>query len=182
MDSFNEIHYLYYLCLLGLQKKIIARFENKFSNLRFSKEKLKKVNEIIDDFCWKNHELSHDNKNIIMNEFYSLLKPMGDKIENFLEASKDKDNFELSPGEKLIILSNFWLINAEYFKYNPPHIENAYNKNKILLLDEADAHMHPRLIRDFMNILKNGDIHYLGFQVFMTTHNPITVTFTPKDN
>jgi hypothetical protein len=42
--------------------------------------------------------------------------------------------------------------------------------------------MHPRLIRDFMDILKNGDIHYLGFQVFMTTHNPITVTFTPKEN
>jgi hypothetical protein len=129
---------------------------------------------------FKFHYNGYENVNI---EFiHSKLKHVGQRIEDFLEASKDKDNFELSPGEKLIILSNFWLINAEYFKYNPPHIENAYNKNKILLLDEADAHMHPSLIRDFMNILKNGYIHYLGFQVFMTTHNPITVTFTPKEN
>ena len=111
-----------------------------------------------------------------------MKKDFGDKIENFIEKSKDKKDFELSPGEKLIILSNFWKINAEHFKNNPPRVENAYNKNKILLLDEVDAHMHPRLIRDFMDILKNGDIHYLGFQVFMTTHNPITVTFTPKEN
>jgi hypothetical protein len=181
MDTFNEIHYLYYLCLLGLKNKIKARFENKFSYLRFSIEKLDKLNEIIDDFCSKNIVFNHKNK--IINEFYFLLKKnLGDKIENFLENSKDKVNYELSPGEKLIILSNFWLINADYFKYNPPHLENGCNKNKILLLDEADAHMHPRLIRDFMNILKNRDIHYLGFQVFMTTHNPITVTFTPKEN
>jgi predicted ATP-dependent endonuclease of OLD family len=97
-------------------------------------------------------------------------------------VSKNKEKIELSPGKKLRILSNFWLINTEYFKHNPPRIENAYNKNKIFSLDEADNHMHPRLIRDFMNILKNRDIHYLDFQDFMTTHNPITVTFTPKEN
>jgi hypothetical protein len=84
---------------------------------------------------------------------HSKLKHVGQRIEDFLEASKDKDNFELSPGEKLIILSKFWLINTEYFKYNPAHIENAYNKNKILLLDVADAQMHPSLISGFINIL-----------------------------
>ena len=51
----------------------------------------------------------------------------------------------------------------------------TFLNNKILLLDEADNHMHPRLIRDFMYILKNGDIHYFGFQVYMTTQNPLLV-------
>jgi hypothetical protein len=35
---------------------------------------------------------------------------------------------------------------------------------------------------DFMDILKSGDIHFLGFQIFLTTQNPITVKFTPTDH
>ena len=42
--------------------------------------------------------------------------------------------------------------------------------------------MHPRLIKNFMNILNSGDLNYLGIQVFLTTHNVITVNFTPKEH
>lgn len=37
--------------------------------------------------------------------------------------------------------------------------------------------MHPSLIKEFINLITNGNLDYLRFQVIMTTHNPVTVNF-----
>ena len=86
MDHFNEIQYLYYLCLLGLKNKIIDCFENKFINLRFSKEKISNLEKQIVNFCSKK-AVKELNINKVVDEFYSILKPIGVKIERFLEEN-----------------------------------------------------------------------------------------------
>ena len=166
--------------------------ENSMDFIKFLEQKTKKdyfTNYDVNEFIFPIYEMNDDDSKLhasfngcylssidIGGEFFKKFK------KDFLENGQNKDNFNLSPGEKLLVLSNLWSIAAEYFQLNPQNIIKAENNNKILLLDEIDAHMHPSLISDFMNILKTGDIHFLGFQKFLTTHNPITISFTPKDN
>jgi predicted ATP-dependent endonuclease of OLD family len=116
---------------------------------------------------------------VSVKEFYDSLKKVGEAVKDYLE--RNKKSIELSPGEKLILLLSFWSIHAEHSKLNPTDIEFAENRIKILLLDEPDAHMHPKLIKNLMKILQKGDLNYRGYQVFLTTHNPITVSQSQKD-
>ena len=41
------------------------------------------------------------------------LNYVGQRIEDILENGQNKENFTLSPGEKLLVLSNLWSIAAE---------------------------------------------------------------------
>ena len=181
MDSFNALDYLYFIVLIGLQNKINDFINRDFKKYNFKNDKLNKAVRTVDSFLNKYWRLEGkvDNVDLLVKEFYSLLKKVGKKIEDYLNVN---DKIELSPGENLIILLSFWSIHAEHIKFNPQDIETAENKIKILLLDEPDVHMHPRLIKSFMNILNSRDLNYLGVQVIITTHNVITVNFTPKEH
>jgi hypothetical protein len=48
MDSFNELDYLYFIILIGLKNKIN---EIEFNKYKFSDEKLKEAENVIDSFC-----------------------------------------------------------------------------------------------------------------------------------
>ena len=57
------------------------------------------------------------------------------------------------------------------------------SKKRIVLLDEPDAHMHPRLIKKFIDLILFSDVFdYLNIQLIMTTHNPLTLSFVPIEN
>lgn len=70
---------------------------------------------------------------------------------------------ELSTGEQIIISLYMW----QYDK-NPLH-------SMILLLDEPDAHLNPKMAEMLIDVLKNTIVKKFDCQVIMTTHSLSTV-------
>ncbi len=71
----------------------------------------------------------------------------------------------LSSGERVLMSTANWRYSAEV----------AGRAFKLLLLDEPDAHLHPALVRKFLNIVEKVFVGTLGVRVLMTTHSPSTV-------
>ncbi|HEY4964501.1 MAG TPA: AAA family ATPase [Candidatus Saccharimonadales bacterium] len=88
--------------------------------------------------------------------FPQLVNPTGDKV-----------NWnELSSGEQVIFRIICWL-----FYY---HVDkNLYPK--LLLLDEPDAHLTPKMIHKLIINLQSVLVDKMGIAVIMTTHSPNTV-------
>ncbi|MBD3630317.1 ATP-binding protein [Cyclobacterium sp.] len=89
------------------------------------------------------------------------------------EISGDPVNFnDLSSGEKVLISLVFYLYNSQEKNVFP----------KILLMDEPDAHLHPTMSQQFINVVKNVLVDKFGVRVIMTTHSPSTVILTPDES
>ena len=101
-------------------------------------------------------------------------------IEYYLNV--DYNTHKLSPGESLILLIQLWMFHSLKLKEkNYKDKLPITNKLRILLLDEPDAHMHPKLVKEFIDLIRGNDLEYLNLQVIMTTHSPITISFIPKE-
>ena len=50
----------------------------------------------------------------------------------------------------------------------------------VLLLDEPDAHLHPKAVSQVIETIK--ELARIGIQCIVTTHNPITVSLIDNDN
>lgn len=86
---------------------------------------------------------------------------------------KEEINFnDLSSGEKVLISLVFYLYNSQEKKVFP----------KLLLLDEPDAHLHPSMSQQFLNVIKNVLVDKFGVRVIMTTHSPSTVILAPTNS
>jgi ABC-type Mn2+/Zn2+ transport system ATPase subunit len=79
---------------------------------------------------------------------------------------------DLSSGERVLIALVFYLYNSQEKKTFP----------KLLLLDEPDAHLHPSMSQQFLNVIKNVLVDKFGVQVIMTTHSPSTVILAPDES
>lgn len=85
---------------------------------------------------------------------------------------KEEINFnDLSSGEKVLISLVFYLYNSQEKNVFP----------KLLLLDEPDAHLHPSMSQQFLNVIKNVLVDKFNVQIIMTTHSPSTVILAPND-
>lgn len=78
---------------------------------------------------------------------------------------------DLSSGEKVLISLIFYLFNSQENNLFP----------KLFLLDEPDAHLHPSMTQQFLNVIKNVLVDKFGVKVIMTTHSPSTVIFSPVE-
>lgn len=79
---------------------------------------------------------------------------------------------DLSSGEKVLISLAFYLYNSQEKNIFP----------KLLLLDEPDAHLHPSMSQQFINVVKNVLVDKFGVQVILTTHSPSTVMLSPIES
>jgi ABC-type uncharacterized transport system ATPase component len=79
---------------------------------------------------------------------------------------------DLSSGEKVLISLVFYLYNSQEKNVFP----------KLLLLDEPDAHLHPSMSQQFLNVIKNVLVDKFDVQIIMTTHSPSTVILAPNDS
>jgi predicted ATPase len=101
-----------------------------------------------------------------------------EKIESFQvfitnETNDAVINFSsLSSGEKAIMSLVLAVFNLDNFGVFPP---------KILLLDEADASLHPSMIEQFLGIINDFFVFEEGMTVILATHNPITISFAPQN-
>jgi hypothetical protein len=79
---------------------------------------------------------------------------------------------DLSSGEKVLISLMFYLYNSQEKNIFP----------KLLLLDEPDAHLHPSMSQQFLNVIKNVLVDKFNVQLIMTTHSPSTVMLAPEES
>lgn len=77
---------------------------------------------------------------------------------------------DLSSGEKILVSLGIWMFNTGQNKRLP----------KLLLLDEPDSHLHPSVVKDFINVVEKTLVAKHGVKVIMTTHSPSTVAFSPE--
>ena len=78
---------------------------------------------------------------------------------------------DLSSGEKVLLQLVLWLYAASKEGIFP----------KLLLLDEPDAHLHPSMTTQFLDVISETLVKKYGVRVIMTSHSPSTVALAPID-
>jgi predicted ATPase len=86
--------------------------------------------------------------------------------------NKTIDFKDISSGEKTIMSLAFLHYYAQKKK----------SYKKLLLLDEPDAHLHPSLTKQFLEVVDKFLIKQYGAKVIMTTHSPSTVGLCDEDS
>lgn len=76
---------------------------------------------------------------------------------------------DLSSGEQVILQLTLWLFSSGKESVFP----------KLLLLDEPDAHLHPSMTVQFLDVISEVLVRKHGVRVIMTTHSPSTVALAP---
>lgn len=95
------------------------------------------------------------------------------KLQVINEITGDTIEFnDLSSGEKVLISLVFYLYSSQEKSIFP----------KLLLLDEPDAHLHPTMTQQFLNVIKNVLVDRFNVRVIMTTHSPSTVMLTDESS
>lgn len=102
---------------------------------------------------------------------HRVLPPENDRYELSFENGIKYDN--LSTGEQII----FYLICLAYEEKG-----NIRNKIELLLIDELDAYLNPKMSEMFVKIVKDILVEKFKMQVIMTTHSPSTAAYTPDTN
>lgn len=59
-----------------------------------------------------------------------------------------------------------------------PLILMALNEGRLLIVDELDAKLHPKLLRYIISIFKDKNINKYGAQLVFTSHDIITMRST----
>ena len=76
---------------------------------------------------------------------------------------------DLSSGEQVILQLTLWLFSSSKDGVFP----------RLLLLDEPDAHLHPSMTLQFLDVISEVLVRKHGVRVIMTTHSPSTVALAP---
>ncbi len=79
---------------------------------------------------------------------------------------------DISSGEKTIMSLAF----LHYYA------QKKTSYKKLLLLDEPDAHLHPSLTKQFLEVVDKFLIKQYGAKVIMTTHSPSTIGLCDEDS
>ncbi|WP_075882589.1 AAA family ATPase [Candidatus Protochlamydia sp. W-9] len=110
------------------------------------------------DFVWDINNAQFNNINLTFANTAPWMKyPLTVPLSN------------ISSGERIVLLVLLW-------RFDQRNIQ----KESVILLDEPDAHLHPSMVKEVIDVIKTKLVTELGIQVIMTTHNPTTVSFVPK--
>ncbi len=108
---------------------------------------------------------------------YEVISPQQSTLlEDYTLRLKDRVNgaeiaaIDLSSGEKVLLQLVLWLFIARKDGLFP----------KLLLLDEPDAHLHPSMTTQFLDVISEVLVNRYGVRVIMTTHSPSTVALAPE--
>ena len=143
-------------------KIIYSTYFNAFSEKRDvsdSEDPIKAFNNLCADFDLDFH----------LAPFTSPLRPYVPILHDGQDDLVDWS--QLSAGEMVLFRIITWIF---YYEQN----NTLYPK--LLLLDEPDAHLSPKMIRKFIDSLQSILVEQMGINVIMTTHSPNTVALTDE--
>jgi hypothetical protein len=108
---------------------------------------------------------------------YRLVSPLGTNLDAIyhLKLKNPVSGVEVTPadlssGEKAILRTLLWLVRASH--------QGKFAK--LYLLDEPDAHLHPSMTVQFLNVIKDVLVGKHGIRVILATHSPSTVALAPE--
>lgn len=118
-----------------------------------------------------------DKINAILQQYYPKyeVEVSRNSSDNIQLICKDRQNRneillnQLSLGEQIIISLLLW------------QYENTSLDSIILLLDEPDAHLNPKIAKMLIDILKNIVVEKFNCQVIMTTHSLSSVAYCEEE-
>lgn len=169
MDCFDNQHIAALLKSYQVKCDHIMLENNKIGKLCSFEEACKKIGlpppwEIINNIFDK------------YNFHYHINKP--ETGETYILTFLDKNNVkktiqfsQLSSGEQIIVTLILWAYN-----------DKLGLKNKVLLLDEFDAHLNPSLSKMLIDVIKNTLVKKFDMQVIMTTHSPSTIAHVDDED
>lgn len=80
---------------------------------------------------------------------------------------------DLSSGEKVLLVVALSLFAGS-------DLDEAIELPRVLLLDEADASLHPSMVKSLLRVLEEIFVKQYGVRVILTTHSPTTVALAPE--
>ena len=108
---------------------------------------------------------------------YRVVPPGNELLQTYqlkivaLGGSTPLDLNDLSSGEMAILRTLLWFYNSKHNKIFP----------KLFLMDEPDAHLHPSMTRQFIDVIKNVLVDQYNVRVILTTHSASTVALAPDE-
>lgn len=151
-------------------KKTVKRIDVDFYDgqqfeTMFGKKPWLIINEIIDD---------------IFDGKFSITEPdeattTYNYTAQFLENGKPLDLKDLSSGEKTLLWLALTLFNTQYCK------DDIVSAPKVLLLDEPDAYLHPKMVLKMYKALSSFHKNF-GALIILSTHSPTTVALAPDNS
>jgi ABC-type branched-subunit amino acid transport system ATPase component len=112
---------------------------------------------------------------------YSFVPPEGSE-ENYQYEVKLRHDITgvevstgmLSGGEKTLLAIAMSL-------YTGSRLGEAIELPQVLLLDEADASLHPSMVKSLLQVVREVFVATYGVKVILTTHSPTTVALAPEE-
>ena len=108
---------------------------------------------------------------------YRVVSPIGTNLEDIFQLKLldtvlgvEITPADLSSGEKAILRTLLWLFRAR----------QQGQFAKLYLLDEPDAHLHPSMTQQFLNVINDVLVQRYGIRVILATHSPSTVALAPE--
>ena len=80
---------------------------------------------------------------------------------------------ELSSGERTILAIAISL-------FSGTRMSEAIELPRLLLLDEADASLHPSMVQSLMQVIEDVFVRQYDVRVILSTHSPTTVALAPE--
>ncbi|MEW5215250.1 ATP-binding protein [Escherichia coli] len=124
------------------------------------------VNEILDEIFLGKFKINIPDENSLNYNYHANL--MLSKDETVISTS------QLSSGEKTLLWLTSMLFTCQYHKISSTN-------SRIILLDEPDVYLHPKMVLQMYNIFKYYTSKF-DAAIIITTHSPTSVALAPEDN
>jgi len=156
--------------------------------LMYRKDRYNEDNEgIPDEEFIKKYPVPWDIINRILGDANVNLKVIGYNLKDYSSEISINIQFikedltepigfaDLSSGEQVIIGLIVKIFTKDYYK-------TGLQFPDVLILDEAEAYLHPEMSKLLIDVLYNSFVKELGIKVILTTHSPATVALAPEDS
>ena len=142
---------------------------------QYPEKLVKEIKEEVEKEIGKN---PLDRINEILQQYYpkyevEVSRDVSDNIQLICRERQNRNEVplnQLSLGEQIIISLVLW------------QYENTSLDSVILLLDEPDAHLNPKMAKMLIDILKNVVVEKFNCQLIMTTHSPSSVAYCEEED
>lgn len=140
--------------------------EEQFT-LRFGKKPWEELNVVLNDaFDGKFSLKAPDEGSLTYDYQAQLIQSDGTQVLND----------HLSSGERTLLWLALTIFNTQYHKNN-----EELTPPTLILLDEPDAFLHPKLVVKMYDTLESLS-HNFGSTILLTTHSPTSVALAPDDS